>query len=306
MLPGISGALFPLRYLADPLARQASHLIDGERARRTQTQLTGWWRSVASSCGPATGVRAMFDLVAMPLASILGFRASDAVFDRQAARVRLITPSGATVGLLVLPWAARPSQIWRDAVRVASEAGGSWCFVVAPPFVSLLHATGRAARRAIDFTLPDVIHEASIRPLLMLCHAHAFDRSADGSVAAIDHLLASATSFQGRVREDLQAGVTAALTALTVPGLLAAHEAPNRFDEALTHPSFANESQNTRNSDEDQRCPGLCLFSRKKFRNPQGLHRRRHLRPRRLHPQRPRTFRSQLSHRPRHPLHHRP
>ena len=171
MLPGISGTLFPLRYLADPLARQAAHLVETDRVQRTQTRLAGWWKHVAAACGPATGVRALFDLVAMPLAAMLGFRATGAVFDRGTASARLVTPSGAVVALLLLPWARRPSHIWRDAVRVSTDAGASWCFIVAPPFVSLLQARGQAARRSIDFAFPEVIHPSSVGPLLMLCHA---------------------------------------------------------------------------------------------------------------------------------------
>ena len=219
MLPGISGTLFPLRYLEDPLARDAARLVEVDRARRTHRQLTGWWKSVAAACGPATGVRTLFDLVAMPLAAMLGFRATGAVFDRGAASVRLVTPSGTPVTLLVLPWARRPSHIWREAVRVANDAGASWCFVVAPPFVSLLQTMGHAARRSIDFSFPEVIHLSSIGPLLMLCHARAFDRSGPHTPAAVDRLLTSAATFQDRVREDLQTGVMAALRTLMSPGV---------------------------------------------------------------------------------------
>jgi len=234
MLPGIGGALFPLKYLADPLAREAARSIDADRRQRTQRQLTGWWNRVSATCGPATGARAMFDLVAMPLASMLGFRAAGAVFDRHAARARLMTPSGTAVGLLVLPWATRPSHVWRDAVAVSHEAGASWCFVLAPPFMSLLHATGHAARRSLDLTLPDVIHPSSIGALLMLCHARAFDRPSPAAAAAIDRLLASATAFQDGVREDLQIGVMTALSTLTAPGVLGPGRADERFAEALT------------------------------------------------------------------------
>ena len=64
-------------------------------ARRHGIRLTAWWRRVEAACGPATGVRTLFDVAAMPPAALLGFRAHDAVFDRDRAIARLTTRGGA-------------------------------------------------------------------------------------------------------------------------------------------------------------------------------------------------------------------
>ena len=233
MLPGISGALSPLRYLANPVAREAARVVEVDRATRTHAKLAGWWSHVAAACGPATGMRALFDLVAMPLAAMLGFKATGAVFDRDRTSVRLTTPSGAAVRVASAPLGDAHPTCGATRSRVAARAGASWCFVVAPPFVSLLHVRGQAARRSVDFSFPEVIHPSSIGPMLMLCHASAFN-TRPAAPAAVDRLLTAAAAFQDRVREDLQAGVMTALASLTAPGVLAPHATSERFDEALT------------------------------------------------------------------------
>ena len=83
-LPGISGSLFPERYLTDAMHAVAPPLPAPVLARQ-QRHLRRWWHGVAAACGPATGLRAIFDLVAMPLFGLLGFRAHDAVFGPDGA-----------------------------------------------------------------------------------------------------------------------------------------------------------------------------------------------------------------------------
>ena len=91
-----------------------------ERRRR---QMLRWWRGAAERCGPASGLRALFDLVAMPLFGMLGYRARDAVFEPGQVRARLVTRSGANVGLVLVPWASRPPGIWRDLFHVSRDLG---------------------------------------------------------------------------------------------------------------------------------------------------------------------------------------
>ena len=230
---GVGGGLFPSRYLSDRLGRDARAVSDREIASQ-RTRLTRWWERVAASCGPATGVRALFDVAAMPLFAALGFRASDAVFDRGVAQVHLRTRSGADVALLVLPWAARPSTAWRRAVRASVMYDASWCFVFAPPFLSLVPtgATGaRSVRRSLDFSFPAALGPAGLGVLTRAIHSDAFDRASDAE-PDIDRLVKSAGLFQDRVRSDLERGVVSALGTLT-PAIrqMSRHDA---FDEALT------------------------------------------------------------------------
>jgi hypothetical protein len=232
---GVAGNLFPRRYLSDCLQNDAHAVgIEDRGGAKARAFLTRWWERVAASCGPATGVRALFDVAAMPLCAALGFRASDARFERGLAQARLRTPANTPVALLVLPWASRPSAVWRRAVRVSAECGASWCLVLAPPFLSVVATGARGLRRSLDFSFPSVLRPDSLMVLVRLAQSPAFDRDRDGA-SALERLATLAGRFQDRVRSDLQLGVVDALTALTPIIRRASQTREQRaFDEALT------------------------------------------------------------------------
>ncbi|MGE5838220.1 MAG: hypothetical protein ACM4AI_27345, partial [Acidobacteriota bacterium] len=235
-LPGIGGTLFPGQYLADAFDAAIPRSAGGGNLDRQWRRFRGWWDRVDATCGPATGIRALFDLVAMPLAGMLGFRARHVDFDRSSAVVRLETPAGTAVGMFVLPWAVRPSSVWRD-LNVASRAFNlRWTFVVAPPFVSVVPAQTRGLRRSVDFHFPDVLDTRSFGRFHALCHATSLEAATPGNPASmLDELIAGGITFQDRVRNDLQDGVVRALAAL---GPALRRRSPptseSRFDEALT------------------------------------------------------------------------
>jgi hypothetical protein len=243
-LPGIGGSLFPGRYLASAIARDIRGHTDDARTDRKRRQFESWWQRVALTCGPATGLRAIFDVVAMPLFGSLGFRARDASFERGRARVRLDSPQSTPVALVILPWASQPSLVWRDATTTARGMNARWCFILAPPFLSLVDARGHACRNSVEFTLPDVLDRRSFARFWTLAHAGVFDAEprsggpdhTSARIPSIEALVAAAEGFQDGVRADLQAGVIEALGALgRVLGRGAAREASrDAIDEALT------------------------------------------------------------------------
>ncbi len=230
-LPGISGTLFPSRYLIDGLERDLGSPLapDGFDAQRRRC--LAWWRRLESQCGPATGLRTVFDMAAMPLAALLGFRARGVSFQRDRAVAHLETGTGGVVGLVVLPWAARQPERWRDLTAAARSAGAAWCVLVAPPFVAIAEAHAGAVRRSVDFRLPDALDGRSFTRFWTLARADAFD---GGGATPIDRLVAQARRFQDRVREDLQQGVQHALDALASALPSPSTESAGSFDERLT------------------------------------------------------------------------
>jgi len=222
-LPGIGGWLLPARFLAEHVAPRATCDL------RVQPQWERWWREVAHTCGPATGVRTLFDVAAMPLFGRLGFRARHPRFLHGSATATLHTPGGRPIALIVRPWSARPSTLWREATSAARDIGADWCCVFAPPTLSIIPASGHAQRRSLDFTWPAAVEPASLPAFLSLATASSFD------ARALDHWLGAAVSEQARVRADLQHGVMTALTTFT---RLLAQTARGRTrppaDEALT------------------------------------------------------------------------
>jgi hypothetical protein len=230
---GVGGGLFPSRYLSDRLEGDARR-VDEREVSAHRARLRRWWERVAASCGPATGPRALFDLAAMPLFASLGFRAVDAEFSSGAAQAGLRSRGGARVALLVLPWAARPSTAWRRAVSASADYGAAWCFVFAPPFLSLVGTGGRTVRRSIDFAFPAALGPAEHGVLMRIARSDAFD-GGGADEPELDRLVRTAALFQDRVRSDLQLGVVDALAALTPIIERSSRARPGRaFDEALT------------------------------------------------------------------------
>lgn len=214
-LPGISGSLFPQRFLADEQRIRLPHATARGPLERRRRDLAAWWSGAALVCGPATGVRTLFDVVAMPMLAMLGFRANDARFGPRGAWATLLTPAGTPVGAMVCPWAASRPTAWRDAVHHAREVGARWCLVIAPPFLTIVDARGQACRRAVELMMPAVVQPISFQVFWELAAARAFDAArgapATGRAAHIETLAADAMRFQDRVRVDLQDGVLGAL-----------------------------------------------------------------------------------------------
>ena len=242
-LSGITGSLFPGRYLEDGLSRDLPGLLSAARLEPTRRRFLQWWAVVERTCGPATGLRALFDLVAMPAAGMLGFRASHARFEAKWASARLDTRRGTPVALLLLPWSTRHPTVWRELVKAAREIDASWCLLVAPPSFSIVDARGRAVRRSVDFVFPDALAPESFARWWWLAQASSFDVGRqEGSTSArptryvsgMDALVASAAAHQDAVGADLQRGVFEALRALAASAAAArGRPGQDSFDEAL-------------------------------------------------------------------------
>ncbi len=251
-LPGISGTLFPTQYLASGFTTDFPPDEASSIARRLR-HMARWWHQASETCGPATGLRALFDLVAMPLFGMLGFRAHDAIFDRRQATAWLSTARGTPVALVLLPWAERPSTLWRDLASTARHAGADWAFLLAPPYLAIVDARGYATRRDVEFTLPAILDPQSFVRFWALTRAEAFEAvtaAGDRQPARIDAIVARGFAFQAGVGEDLQVGVAESLAVLGSAIAAARREAsrprqgarpdthlaapPRPLDEALT------------------------------------------------------------------------
>ena len=227
-LPGMTGSLFPSRFLTEVLADEVTTRSAAADLARQHRRFMAWWTRAAASCGPATGLRTLFDEIAMPLFGLLGYRARDASFSPARGNAVLEGRSGSTVALVLLPWSARPSMAWREAAAAARSAGSRWAFVLAPPYLSIVDARGHACRRALDVALTPALEPRSFPVFLRLAAAAAFDATA--LAAPIETLVDRADRFQDRVRADLQHGVIQALAALGP----AVAQRENTFDETLT------------------------------------------------------------------------
>lgn len=214
MLPGISGNLLPLQYIATHL-RTAGGAPTHERFAKL-------WRHIAATCGPATGIRTIADVAAMPLVAELGYRAHAADFTRRPARCQLharqpidaITHTPRRpVALLISPWSHRSPTMWRAAVDYAREIGADWCLVIAVPALQIIDTRAHWSRQFLEFTLDEAARSpGTFDRLVALAHADAL--TSDGP-ASLHRTVAHGREFQDRVRRDLQHGVVESLGTLT-------------------------------------------------------------------------------------------
>ena len=215
-MTGTGGTLLPERYRADRMHDDLRQLGVPATTPAELRRISAWWVRVASSCGPASAIRTLFDMVAMPLCALLGYRAREVVFTANSCRARLETTGGTPVALLLTTWAVRPPSRWADLARHAHDMGAAWGFVLAPPFLSLIATRGHATRRSLDFALP-LIDEIG-NDLMCLAQARVFEYAgggaSSGSLPLIEQLLRRGEGYQDGVRNDLQRGVEMSLRVL--------------------------------------------------------------------------------------------
>ena len=216
-IAGVSGTLLPGGYLSTMFDADARALGAVPATAAVVRTVRNVWERASLSCGPATAVRALHDLVADPIFSALGFRVHDLSFGRVHGQAVLLTPLGARVALVLLPWSASASSAWREVFLHARSMKADWAFVLAPPFLTLAHVSGVATRRRLDFALSVVCADNPASPFWALACARAFEpaQTDDPSpVSLLSAVVARANRFQDRVRRDLQVGVAQALDAI--------------------------------------------------------------------------------------------
>jgi hypothetical protein len=171
--PPIGGTLFPSQYLDAGLVADRDLRVDAVGLDRLRRRLERWWNVVEATCGPASGPRALLDLVAMPLFGALGFVARDIRIERGICRGVLVEPvlrsralsappvGGTTVCALARPvlssrvtripdgvscWRRRSSPSWKAAasrIRRSARTSRLPQALSADPFTQVFAARER-------------------------------------------------------------------------------------------------------------------------------------------------------------------
>lgn len=223
MIRGISGNLLPLQFIAQHLC--TSEPVNPCTREPAHARYRQWWSRVESHCGPATGLRALVDVAAMPLLADLGFTASAADFGSRLARFQLrrkpdLSAAIATaraehdspLALIVAPWANQSPAIWRDAIDHARALNADWCLIVAPPTLQIVDARAHWSRQFVEVSLRTAAEDPdTFARLAALATPGALIRGGESSLRAI---VARAAEFQDRVGADLQHGVIESLDTL--------------------------------------------------------------------------------------------
>jgi hypothetical protein len=234
MIAGLSGSLLS----HEGLASHARLLATDTEVAIPQRRLHAWMTAVLRTMGPASSARAVYDRVAVPLFSELGFRTILTRTDTGGVLRGVLHAGGLQAAVvLVTGWGREPGAAWRDAVLLGIGKGVRWCLCVNGPVVRVFDSRRTYSRRFVQFDLETTIgHPDTFKLFWHLLHADAFSMTVP---PRLDSAVRISEEHRAEVRVSLQRGVHDALGRL-VAAFAHAHRrrtlppAEVLFDESLT------------------------------------------------------------------------
>ena len=155
MLLGVRGSLVSGHFLEEELAQSFAGELGEAVRERTANSLRKWWAHQSLTLGPASPLRSILDMAALPLAEVLGFDPCDVRLstDHVLGSALLRVPSGGAVTCLVTAWGADLDAVWRTAVRLGASQEATWCLCFNARALRLVDARRTYARRYVEFDL---------------------------------------------------------------------------------------------------------------------------------------------------------
>lgn len=209
MIVGFSGSLLSQEALADH-----PHLTASEsESAPTRRRLQAWRTTVMRDMGPASSARDVFDRVAVPLFSELGFRLILTPGEGGGVLRAVLHAGGARAAVvLATGWGQDPGAAWREAVLLGIGRGLRWCLCVNGPAVRVFDARRTYSRRFVEFDLDATIgHPQAFSVFWRLLGAPAFTAQAP---PLFDTAITISEQHRTAVRDSLQRGVQDALSRL--------------------------------------------------------------------------------------------
>jgi hypothetical protein len=213
VIPGISGSLVSHEALQSRAREQLGPLLDPGGAARARIGLRAWHRTVRDRLGPTAAARTVFDRIALPLFSQLGYRVVPTSAGADCFVAALEAGATTAAALLVTSWGRDPSSVWRAAVRQGIGLGVRWCFCANGLVVRAIDSQRTYSRRFVEFDLQRAIDDA--RGFEMLWGLLRAGAMMPGEAAAvIDRAIEISDDHRREVRDSLQDGVHEALRQL--------------------------------------------------------------------------------------------
>ena len=157
MIPGLSGSLLS----HDALDAAGLGVPESGDATVAQRSLLVWHGALSRVAGPAWTARRVFDEVAVPFCTTLGFQIVP-VLSEVATASALLQSAGETVALLVaLGWGRDLDAAWRDVVRRGIGTGVRWCFCFNGPAFRIFDARRTHSRRHVEFEVARIATDAT-------------------------------------------------------------------------------------------------------------------------------------------------
>ena len=233
MLPGVSGSLLAPTFLERLVARR---MADVSASDLDLASLHRWWRRVERSLGPASSVRAIADVAAIPFLEGRGYRLLD-LEPHAGALVGLVSRNGVQrVAVRVASWSGDLNRGWQQAIRAGRIAGAPWAVAFSGRHIRITDARRTWSRRHLHFDLDATLRdERSATALVMMLDAAG--RASDAA-DALDALTKASEHHGVEVCASLGDGVLDALAAIFAE-LGRCHRAPSRaprstFEESVT------------------------------------------------------------------------
>jgi hypothetical protein len=234
------GSLLTRHFVSQVLGRAFAGRLGEESVAAGRRRCGRWWRAVRERLGPASGVRAVWEVAAQPLFAQVGYAARVVRMEARGVMAetrgdfvvaRLEAGCGVGVMLVVAPWQERLDRVARIAMASGVEAGWRWAVCFNGHQLRVVDVDRPYARRFVEFDLRAAIEEergfwllwALLRPEALLPSARPLARSPVRQPARqlrggvlLDEIVAACDAHGGSVREALQDGVRRALSSLAV------------------------------------------------------------------------------------------
>jgi N-6 DNA Methylase/Eco57I restriction-modification methylase len=253
MIPGLRGSLLSedaLEHVVPDALR--GRLGEAERAK-ARRRLRAWHTSLRRVLGPASASRTIFDRLAVPLFSHLGYRAccdstvpvaSSEQSPARILRALLECQGRVAAALIVTGWEQDAATAWRDSVRQGIARGVRWCFCLTGPSLRITDSRRTYSRRYVEFDLETAIDDEHTFSILWgLLRSSAMIGTSTNPTPLLDLAVDISEKHRASVRTSLRTGVEDALRQLNVAFQNAmrgrgrsrstGHSSPSTLNEAL-------------------------------------------------------------------------
>ncbi len=237
MLPGFAGHLLSQEFLEQLPCPNAEALAHGERARRDLVT----WRQRCLDLGPASSIRAIFDVGAAPLVAALGFDPPLDVRPVDSGVAATLCVASHRVALVTVGWGTPMDPLWRTAVREAQLRAAPWCLVFNGTHLRIVDAGRLYTRRYAQFDLDLAVDDdAAFAAFWRLVPAAALGGDPGVPTTALHALVANSDRHGAAVCQALRKGVFDAACEMTAALFVRRRARPDAsrlngaFEQSLT------------------------------------------------------------------------
>jgi N-6 DNA Methylase/Eco57I restriction-modification methylase len=212
MIPGLGGTLLSEDALEHVVPDALRGLLDESGRAAARRHLSAWHAPLRKVLGPASGSRTLFDRLAVPLFSQLGYRVVADGAHAHVLRAVLEVKGQSAATLFVTGWGQDPASSWRDVVLHGISHGLRWCFCLNGPSLRVVDGLRTYSRQFVELDLDTALdQEKTFAVLWGVLRADAMCTSDDDGRPVLERAIEISERHRAAVRSSLQLGVNDAL-----------------------------------------------------------------------------------------------